>query len=128
MIRVEEILGEVRPPVWRGPTRVVGDTQAEVAKGIVQAVEKRKAAAAIKRKAAEAERPLWVAIGAKLHAERMRRRERRKVTSGRIGTTPTSLDDYESGARALPDRCWPAVLEVYGIDVAAMVAEWRAAQ
>lgn len=126
MIRAEEILGEVRPPVWRGKTRVVGEAKAETARGIAEAVEKRKAVAEIKRKARLRERPMWVEIGAALQAARKRRREQRKVTARSIDTTPTSLDDYEAGARAIPERCWPKVLAVYGIDIAARVAEWRA--
>ncbi len=128
MIRAEEILGQIRPPVWRGQTRIVGEAKAETARGIAEAVEKRRAAAEIKRKARLRERPMWVEIGAALQAARKRRREQRKVTAHRIDTTPTSLDNYEAGARAIPERCWPKVLDAYGIDIAAMVAEWRAAQ
>lgn len=127
MIRAAEILGEVRQPKWRGrPPRVFSTAQEESKKGIAAAVAKRKAAAAIKREAAKLEKPLWVGIGAALHAERTRRKEQRKVTAGRIDTTPTSLGDYESGERPFPVRCWPKVLEVYGIDIEARVAEWRA--
>ena len=126
MIRAEELLGLVRPPNWHGPSRVVLAADDELAQAVVRAVERRREAAAAKRAAAAADRPLWVEIGAAIHAARARKRHMRKVAGRLIGTSPQSLDDYEAGVRPLPDRCWPAVLEAYGIDIAARVAEWGA--
>ena len=128
MIRAEEILGQIRPPVWRGPTRVHSTAQAEQARAVKASVVTCKAATAIRRAKAAAERPMWIAIGAELRKARKRSEMLRKIVADRLDVAPQSLDDYERGSPALPERCWPAVLELFDIDVAAMVAEWRAAQ
>lgn len=131
MIRAAEILGEVRAPKWRGPTLVVckmGNAKQEEPEKDEELADAPLPKAHRSKTEAEKERPLWVAIGAAMRAARDRNKWSQKVAGGRLDLSDRMVCDYERGKYAVPEHAWESVERVLGIDVAAMVAEWRAAQ
>lgn len=127
MITASELLGEIRPPKWRGPTRIHSTGEhIERDLSIASAVAKRGQIAACKREAAMRDVPLWIEVGAAVATARDARRMTQLELSKRMKISKTAIRDYEVGERRLPERLWPAVLSVLGLDVAAKVAEWRA--
>lgn len=125
MIRAAEILGEVRPPKWRGPSTVVrhltnaDERNEDIAEAPAPRPHRSKAEA-------EQERPLWAAIGAAMLEARKRAGWNQGRAADRMDISNRMLCDYERGRYAVPQRSWDAVRQVLGVDIAAMVAEWRA--
>lgn len=112
MIRAEEILGEVRPPKWRG------------GKGRVHLLDGRPQP----QTPLVLDEALRIAIGQAMRAGRKQRRIPMATVASRIDRPEASCWQYELGTMSVPEFVWPEVLKVLGVDIAAMVAEWRGDQ
>lgn len=128
MITASELLGDVRIPKWRGPVRVVSGMREEVEQIHAEGNAKRREAVERKRAARLRDRPLLVSIGKQLRETRRAMGHPRKVAAAQLGTTTKSLDGYERGEVAIPVRCWRAVRDVYGVDIAERLEAWRGRQ
>lgn len=126
MIRAEELLGLVRPPKWTGPKSVVRNMTDDADHG---GIEDPSAPRHHRSKAEAAhERALWDAIGAAMKLARDRAKWTQVIAAERMSINNRMLCDYERGKYAVPERAWDTVRDVLGVDIAAMVAEWRTAQ
>ena len=134
MIRAEELLCIAPMPAAPRGIRVplMSRHDESVISGILtgakSATKARVHFASLRRAEFDAERPLWLEVGQALAKARWEKGLSQPKAAKLLGVGKSSLADYEIAERLLPEARWPAVLDVLGVDIAAMVALWRSSQ